>query len=419
MQDLPDSKLKNQIDKTIKIRALIEVGKASISIENYKLLNSNDKIVLRLSIEKIMGVGKFLKFQSLRGYHTQLNIVEQLLKEQVDVTTNENIFNQIIKLKNKSAADYDPRINVNLKPEMKTADATKLILGNLFETMTKNVEGIIKDIDTEFLHDFRVASRRTRAVLSQLKNVFDEKLTEQFIADFRLLGKKTNKIRDLDVYLLNRNNYIKRLPKNMWDDIDPFFEELMIERKVELREFIRYLKSDTYKNQIQRYNQFLSSPVKKSVLAFNAEKPVKLLAIEFINKQYNKVIEMGGKISSHSKDSKYHKLRIQCKKLRYLLEFFSSLFPEEKISILVSQLKTLQDNLGLFNDLSVQQETLKIYSQKPAFNTKLVLALGILIGKLHEEQLQVKKKFRNIFTQFSEDQNIKLLKDILKHTGEI
>ena len=128
---------------------------------------------------------------------------------------------------------------------------------------------------------------------------------------------------------------------------------------------------------------------------------------------------MGGKISSHSKDSKYHKLRIQCKKLRYLLEFFSSLFPEEKISILVSQLKTLQDNLGLFNDLSVQQETLKNYSQKPAFNTKLVLALGILIGKLHEEQLEVKKKFRNIFTKFSDDQNIKLLNDILKHTGEI
>jgi CHAD domain-containing protein len=77
-----------------------------------------------------------------------------------------------------------------------------------------------------------------------------------------------------------------------------------------------------------------------------------------IYKRYRRIVKKGSKISETTPDEKLHELRIDCKKLRYLLEFFTSLFPENEMKKLVKQLKQLQENLGDFNDLSVQQEFL-------------------------------------------------------------
>ncbi len=410
--DIPQSNLKNRIQKIIQVRAFLPVCKTVNSCDEYNVLDTNEKTVLRLRIDSINRVGKIISIEALRGYSNQVDIINSLIIFYTEETNQKTIFEKILKQNGKIAADYDPRIKIQLQPEMQSDKATKLILKNLVETMVKNEDGVRKDIDTEFLHDFRVASRRTRAALTQIKNVFDPEITEQQNNLFTLLGKKTNKLRDLDVYLLNKADYIKRLPDNMQNDIKPFFDELEKERKTEVRKFVGFLKSESYKTQIQMYFNFLSLRTEVSNLAFNAKKPIKTLAVEFIITQYNKVMKQGNKINTDSPDALYHKLRIQCKKLRYLLEFFSSLFQLDKISLLITQLKRLQDNLGLFNDLFVQQETLKEYSQKDDFKTNVILSLGYLIGKLNDEQLEVKNKFQNTFGQFSNNKNKKLFGEL-------
>ena len=410
--DIPVGNLRNSLIRMTQIRALQLVSKIVVNCDNYNVLDKNQKIVLRLQIETINRIGKFITITALRGYESQIGTIKSLIKSEIEAANQRIILKLIFKLNKNNAADYDPRIRVQLKPEMQSDEATKLILKNLVETMVKNEQGIIKDIDTEFLHDFRVASRRTRAALTQIKNVFEPQVTAQFNDQFTLLGKKTNKLRDLDVYLLNKDQYIKRLPVNMQKDIESFFDELHNERKTEVRRFVRFLKSESYKNQVKDYIDFLSSRARKSESAFNANKPIKTLAIEFIINRYNKVTKLGNKIKTDSPDALYHKLRIQCKKLRYLLEFFSSLFPQDKISLLIVHLKKLQDNLGLFNDLFVQQERLKNYSQKDDFNTNVILALGYLIGKLNDEQIEVRNNFNNTFKEFSNNKNKKLFNEI-------
>ena len=410
--DIPVGNLRNSLMRMTQIRALQLVSKIVVNCDNYYVLDNNQKIVLRLQIEAISRVGKFITITALRGYESQIGTIKSLIKSEIEAANQRIILKLIFKLNKKNAADYDPRIRVQLKPEMQSDEATKLILKNLVETMVKNEQGIIKDIDTEFLHDFRVASRRTRAALTQIKNVFEPQVTAQFNDQFTLLGKKTNKLRDLDVYLLNKDQYIKRLPDNMQNDIEPFFSELQSERKTEVRRFVRFLKSQSYKNQINGYVDFLSPRLKKSEMALNANKPIKTLAIEFIVKQYNKVMKLGNRITKNSPDAIYHKLRIQSKKLRYLLEFFSSLFPQDKINQLIVHLKKLQDNLGLFNDLFIQQETLKSYSQKNEFNTDVILALGYLIGKLNDEQIEVRKDFNNTFKEFSNKETTNIFNEL-------
>ena len=61
--------------------------------------------------------------------------------------------------------------------DLAVADA---LLGYLGE-MEANVEGIIADIDTEYLHNFRVAVRRTRSVLKLLGDVLPEGLAARMV----------------------------------------------------------------------------------------------------------------------------------------------------------------------------------------------------------------------------------------------
>lgn len=395
------SGMEKTLDEIIQNRALLPLAKIKLTRTEYSIQNANRKTVLQLIIDDIGQIGKFLRLTAIRGYNNQINSFSSLISEYVLRIHPQAIFSRIFKSNDKVPGDYDPKIKVQLKPEMRSDDALKLILKELLFILRRNEQGIIKDVDTEFLHDFRVAVRKTRAALAQIKHVITPEIKEDFSQWFRTLGKKTNMLRDIDVYLLNKGKYLERLTGNFQKDIEPFFSELLKERKGEHKKFCKFLNSKIYRKQMSRWNRFLSSKPEEHENAVNAEKPIINLAKQFIGKQSDKVLKLGDGITADSPDAVYHRLRIQCKKLRYLLEFFSSLFPQRKVSMIIVYLKRLQDNLGLFNDLSVQQKTLKEYSFNREFSIDVILSLGYLIGKLAEEQVDVKKEFERTFREFS------------------
>jgi len=113
-----------------------------------------------------------------------------------------------------------------------------------------------------------------------------------------------------------------------------------------------------------------------------------------------------------------HRLRIDCKKLRYLLEFFSSLFPENQMQKLIKQLKQLQENLGDFNDLSVQQTFLIDYLQmikpKSAQAVMSAAATGGLITRLALSHQQVRSQFLSVFEQFDSPANRRRFETLFK-----
>ena len=86
-------------------------------------------------------------------------------------------------------------------------EAVREVLQALLATIRLNESGVREDIDTEFLHDFRVAVRRTRSALSQVKGVFGGNRFEQFRDEFKWLGGLSGRLRDLDVYILSLPEY--------------------------------------------------------------------------------------------------------------------------------------------------------------------------------------------------------------------
>ena len=137
----------------------------------------------------------------------------------------------------------------------------------------------------------------------------------------------------------------------------------------------------------------------------NSDQPAHEYASTLIWKRYRKVCKIARAITPSTDDSEIHGLRIQCKKLRYLMEFFSPMYPAKKIRGLIRALKVLQDNLGLFNDYSVQQESLQAFILDHASKGReqdLIVArsVGALIAMLYQKQLEERARVISNFKKF-------------------
>jgi CHAD domain-containing protein len=311
---------------------------------------------------------------------------------------------------------YSAKISVPLDPGMRADEATKSILRFLLQILKINEAYIERDLDTEFLHDFRVAIRRTRSALSQIKNVFPKEPTERFKKDFAFIGKLSNDLRDQDVYLLYEANYKKMLPGVLQGDIDPLFDYLRRERKKSLRKVVSGIKSAEYKSIIRDWEKFLTREPDTAATEPNAGLPIIDLASKIIHKQYRRVLKSGNRIHADTEDEVLHRLRITCKKLRYMIEFYAVLYPPEQIKKLINQLKKLQDNLGDFNDLSVQIEYLLSMAEKLPLSGRqsknTLVAIGSLIDRLDTKKQSVRQAFAETFGKFSSPKNKQLFDEL-------
>lgn len=159
-----------------------------------------------------------------------------------------------------------------------------------------------------------------------------------------------------------------------------------------------------YKKLMDDWGVFLAEPPPLRSHLPNAALPVVEVAGRRIWKLFRRVIREGRAISAQSPPEDLHELRKSCKKLRYLLEFFKGLYPEADIKLLVAELKQLQDNLGDYQDLAVQQASFEGFRggmEKEAMLTERVdAALVHLVELLAEREAEVRKEFDEHFRRF-------------------
>ena len=412
--DFPEGPLKKILKAHLSVRALLPLARARTRRQTMRVLNRNEKTVVFASLEQSRLANgartdepfNTLVLRAVRGYEKHLRRLNRSLRDAGAQPRTEDLFHAAMRANGRKPGDYTSRLNVVLEPGLNGAEAARRILDHLFRTIRRNEAGIREDVDTEFLHDFRVGIRRTRSALSQIKSVFPDVPIARFRKDFSHLGKLTNRLRDLDVALLKQDAYRVLLPGYLQPRLDPLFESLRAERKVEHRRLAAALDGDRYLKIAAAWEAFLNCPP-DSGSPDNADAPAIGLAQRFIDKRYRRVIDMGAAIEASTPDAELHRLRIECKKLRYLLEFFASLFPAGEIRLIVEHLKSLQDNLGDFNDLSVQQADLKEYLHALSAertHPETFAAIGGLIGCLYRQQQSVRAAFSKTFMEFNQSE---------------
>lgn len=411
-RDFPEGSFREELRPVIDIRALIPIISVKSSVKEHHVVNEDEKTVVHLNFEEItVDIESYesnpvyvLEAAPVRGYTDEFSDMIRYLSDMGLEREEGNILSIALRAAGRKTGDYSSKVTVALDPDMGAAAALKIILTSLLETMKKNEEGIIREIDTEFLHDFRVAVRRTRSALTLIKGIFPDTIKERFKTDFAGIGKKSNELRDLDIYLLRKEQYLEMLPPGLRPGLENLFEIIRLEREDAHREFVKELESDSYRHSIESWENFLNEPVTGEGVTEAAGAPVIGLAKKRIRKRYKQAVRLGKQIDESSPDGDLHALRIECKKLRYYIEFFESLFPESEVRDVIRHLKILQDNLGDFNDLRVQQDRLRGYISKMDSSERAgysIAAAGGLISRLYERQKEIRSEFSQRFEEFS------------------
>ena len=280
-----------------------------------------------------------------------------------------------------------------------------------------NEAGIRSDLDTEFLHDYRICIRKIRSALGLINGVYAEEETLRVRTILRDLACETNRLRDLDVYLLAREEYMGLLPPAFQPALDMMFRDFESERARAFKKVAVHMRSAARIRLIEDLDVFFREG-SSHPSAIAAELPVGPLVFQRIYKRYRRIRKIAGGLGPDAPDEVLHDLRIQCKKLRYLMEFFGELIPQEKAAAMEKPLRRLQGRLGEFNDGSVQQKFLLDYweqTQRAAGEKDgMALSLGGLISILHYRRMQQRDRIHESLASFLSASTAELFKQTFR-----
>lgn len=266
-------------------------------------------------------------------------------------------------------------------------------------------KGVILGQDPEFNHQYRVTLRRIRSLCVLLEEVlspFERKLIKP---NLKMMMKRTNLLRDLDVFLINQPSYLAILPEHE-ASLENIFSVIKRRQVEEQKHVANWLQSSTY----IKATVMIQNSLFRSLQYERRSKPMSPLpyANNKILTQFRKVNKSIKPITKNSEDRAIHTLRIKCKSLRYLLESFSALYSSEQHKQNVKHLKFLQDQLGDFNDTSTQIGFFTHLRKEAAVakaDRKTLKALISEIKNQHEQTRQSVLMHINQFEQFIKERS--------------
>lgn len=426
LNDIAVTKLATHIKPIIDVRALLPYLEFDVSQYKLQRQNKQDKITAELSLESIKPASalqtqrtiKLLWHTPIKGYSKENKAITKWLNQAENIQgTSAPLLPGLMSQLNIDCS-YTSKANKPLNPNTRTDNEIKQLLEFFLSVMRQNEAGIIGDIDTEFVHDYRIAVRRSRTLLGQVPGIMPQRTLTRFKNQLAQLGTITTPLRDLDVMLLNFDEYRSLLPEKMHSDLDPAYAFIQQQRLHAYKKVCRYLKSKTYASFCERWQTFLQSPSSTLTRLINAKKPLKEVTDKRTWKAYRKVLQQGLAINDDSPADDLHTLRKSCKVLRYLLEFFRSLYSDKKMKELINTLKQLQDNLGKFQDIHVHidffQDLRTAMQEQDKLEETTKQAINKVITALDIQQGKCRKEFQGRFKQFSNSQHQRLFEQLFK-----
>ncbi|MEE9356900.1 MAG: CHAD domain-containing protein, partial [Sedimenticolaceae bacterium] len=210
----------------------------------------------------------------------------------------------------------------------------------------------------------------------------------------------------MHVYLLGFDKFRESLPEQFREDVEPLKAFLIAHQKSEHRAMSRKIDSPHFRGILEQWRSYLESPLPERPGVPNADRRVAEVAGKRIFRIYQRVLREGLAIIPTSPADDLHELRKSCKKLRYLLEFFQSLYPGNQVRPLIKTLKVLLDNLGDYQDMEVQAYKLREFAHQMVKEGEVkadtLLAVGMLVDGLLESQRLAREEFAARFALFSE-----------------
>jgi len=234
--------------------------------------------------------------------------------------------------------------------------ALRTVLRDLLAKIEVSAQQVLVDTNPDDIHDLRVATRRTRTVLGQVRGVFPKATVKFFRHGFRRIGVITGTCRDLDVWLeAIRENRESPTPSET-SSLDLLEQLIRLHRDTARTQVAAEIQAPWFPTLVSQWRTFLETP--PETLSAKASRNITPVAAARILKAHRRLLKHGNALPKEPMAAQFHRLRIDGKKLRYLLEFFGALLDPDRSQDLIEDLKRLQDVLGGINDREIQLKAL-------------------------------------------------------------
>lgn len=400
--DFDHTEVGSLLDNTIGIRALLELCTVDYEYSVIEVYNKKHELLARLHFSQYEIFKNHLRIEILKQDSRKLNNLLAYLDQAVElIPAKHPLLHYALKSQGRKPKDYTGKLRLELDSEQRADQACQQIYRELLNIIKANESGIIHRVDSEFLHDFRVAVRRTQCGLKQIGAVFPEQDRTRFLDFFNWLGEISNETRDLDVHLLNFEHYKSLLDPEIRHDLNPLHNFLSLRQEQAHRQLVAVLKSPEYLTALHDWDKFLKHGPEKTEAY--GKKPIKSVAEKRIHKTFERCLQQITMAIESHENGEYHDLRKTCKKLRYLLEFFQSLYPEELILVLINKLKHCQDLLGEAQDNRVYLNHLKQYRQEmeqAGVHLNTLKALDALLNRMRKDEMDISQRVIPVLEDF-------------------
>jgi CHAD domain-containing protein len=403
---LPDD-LRPHLEPVLGVRALLPMVEASGTSVTGRLLDVEGKTVLRLIHERPATISGSrdrlpggLWLILLRGYDAAGDCAARVAHQVGLVPDTPSRYAAALR-----AAGVDP--DAPSRPVMETglparAAVARVLLSFLGE-LEAAVDGTVSDVDIEFLHDLRVAVRRSRSAVKLLGDVLPPALVAWVTPQLKLVSDLTTPSRDLDVLLQELPSLTASVTGGRPEDVEPLVLHLTGLRADERRRLVVGLQSPRFERFRARW--------RASLLALAtwdgqpcAGPTAAEVVVERLDRAHRRVLRRGSRITDESPAEDLHDLRKRAKELRYLLETFP---PTTGVAtrVAIKELKALQDVLGTFQDSEAQREALYSLATDmmagDGASARTIFAMGEIAARLQEDQDTSRGQFAAMFERFS------------------
>ena len=413
--DLPSGPLRNSLEPIVEVRRLLPQVEVEIQGRMLDVLDDDRKTVARIRIEEGRArtpgrtspwqpIPPLLTLTALRGYdgayQRLLRIIESRPGLNRSLAGLQAIALQSLGL---SPPRDVSRFDVALEASMRADTGVRQIYNALLDIMVTNELGIRADLDTEFLHDYRVALRRTRSLLGQIKNVFPADAVNHFTTEFQWLARATSPKRDLDVLLLSLRPIPDGLPAVDLTHLLAFLSRKQLHERQLLD---RLFKSNRYRTLLAGWRDFLQNTTPQGTEPANAASPLFEVTSQRIWRLYRRLVDHARAIRNKTPADAIHRVRIEAKKLRYMIDATRSLHDCGDLDRITDRLKRLQSVLGDFNDARIQERNLvncgNVLAEASAGHSEL-LTVGRLAESARNRAVSLRAQVDRELSRFCKD----------------
>lgn len=290
------------------------------------------------------------------------------------------------------------------------AEAGRKILALQTGRMKRHESGSRTGEDIESVHQMRVAIRRMRSLFKLIGKHYRPRTVTKYSRGLRRIARALGRVRDLDVLILDLENYRESLPESDAIAFDELIDSLDFRRRAHRERLNSLFDSKSYIGFVRQIDRLCkkrgrgAAPLPEAKAPHQVRHVLPLMLHECLARvrAYDTVLPA-------SDDTVLHALRVEYKQLRYAIEFFLPLLGTSANHFL-REVKAMQEILGRINDIAVFSEYLRgIATVRPDQDA----VIASYLNDRDNELIALREQFAAQWRSFNSRANLRKFSDAL------